>query len=139
LYKPYTAGILKGGDIMFRGVVLLGLFLIGGCTSVRHLPPELCTPVPKIDPPMPAPVTLSSPEFYVVSNENEASFLVRIEKDSNGVFYAISPGGYTVLAQNMQELRRYIRELQQVVVYYKNYDKSFNDTKAGASEGNSVK
>ena len=109
---------------MFKEAVLLSALLITGCTTAGHLPPELCTPVPKIDPPMPAPITLSAPEFYVVSDENEESFLVRIQKDSNGVFYAITPGGYTVLAQNMQELRRYIRELQQVVLYYKRYDEN---------------
>ena len=33
---------------------------------------------------------------------------------------AISIGDYEVMSGNMQELRRYIREVQEVVVYYRN-------------------
>jgi len=120
-------------------VALLSLLLISGCTFHKVLPPIDCKDIPKIDPPMPTPVTLGAPEFYVVSNENKEAFADRIQKDSNGVFYATTPGGYTILAQNMQELRRYIRELQGVVLYYKNYDKSFNTDKVELDTSNSVR
>ncbi len=49
-------------------------------------------------------------------------FLEQNEKDNNGdiVFMAISVGDYEIMSGNMQELRRYIREVQEVVVYYRN-------------------
>jgi len=49
-------------------------------------------------------------------------FLETNKKDNNGdiVFMAISIGDYEVMSGNMQELRRYIREVQEVVVYYRN-------------------
>ena len=33
---------------------------------------------------------------------------------------AISVGDYEIMSGNMQELRRYIREVQEVIVYYRN-------------------
>ena len=45
-----------------------------------------------------------------------------MKKMNNGdvVFVAMSISDYELLAYNMQELRRYIREVQEVVVYYRN-------------------
>lgn len=49
-------------------------------------------------------------------------FLERNREVNNGdvVFMAISIGDYEIMSGNMQELRRYIREVQEVVVYYRN-------------------
>ncbi len=48
-------------------------------------------------------------------------FLDDVKKKNNGdvVFMAISVEDYELMAFNMQELRRYIREVQEVVVYYR--------------------
>ena len=49
-------------------------------------------------------------------------FMDDMKKMNNGdvVFVAFSVSDYELLAYNMQELRRYIREVQEVVVYYRN-------------------
>lgn len=49
-------------------------------------------------------------------------FLDRNKEVNNGdiVFMAISIADYEIMSGNMQELRRYIREVQEVVVYYRN-------------------
>ena len=49
-------------------------------------------------------------------------FLDDVKEKNNGdiVFFAISVEDYELMAFNMQELRRYIREVQEVVVYYRN-------------------
>jgi len=49
-------------------------------------------------------------------------FLDDVKKKNNGdiVFFAISVEDYELMAYNMQELRRYIREVQEVIVYYRN-------------------
>ena len=48
-------------------------------------------------------------------------FLDDMKKLNNGdvVFYAYSTQDYELMATNLQELRRYIREVQEVVIYYK--------------------
>ena len=49
-------------------------------------------------------------------------FLDDMKKLNNGdvVFYAHSTQDYELMSANLQELRRYIREVQEVVIYYKN-------------------
>ena len=73
-----------------------------------------------IQPVMPREIDLKEPYWYVVSDKNLDEFLARIEKDSgNVVFLAMSVPDYELMAYNTQELKRYISELQEVVVYYK--------------------
>ena len=57
-----------------------------------------------------------------------------VKKKNNGdvVFFAISVEDYELMAYNMQELRRYIREVQEVVVYYRNV--TINDEPAVGAE-----
>ncbi len=73
-----------------------------------------------IQPVMPREIDLKEPYWYVVSEKNIDEFLTRIEKDQgNIVFFAMSVPDYELMAYNMQELKRYINELKEVVVYYK--------------------
>ncbi len=47
-------------------------------------------------------------------------FLERVDKDQGQlVFVAMSVPDYELMAYNMQELKRYINELKEVVVYYR--------------------
>tara|TARA_R110000796_G_scaffold225443_2_gene341835 strand:+ start:2148 stop:2384 length:237 start_codon:yes stop_codon:yes gene_type:complete len=69
---------------------------------------------------MPKEIDLKEPYWYVVSNKNIDEFLVRVEKDQGQVvFVAMSIPDYELMAYNMQELKRYISELTEVVVYYR--------------------
>lgn len=71
---------------------------------------------------LPREVDLKEPYWYVVSDKNIDEFLERVSKEQSGqvVFFAMSVQDYELMAYNMQELRRYIRELKEVVVYYRN-------------------
>jgi hypothetical protein len=69
---------------------------------------------------MPREIDLKEPYWYVVSSKNLDEFLARIEKDQGQVvFFAMSVQDYELMAYNTQELKRYIRELKEVVVYYR--------------------
>ena len=69
---------------------------------------------------MPREIDLKEPYWYVVSDKNIDEFLARMEKDQGQlVFFAMSVPDYEIMAYNMQELKRYIRELKEVVVYYR--------------------
>ena len=69
---------------------------------------------------MPREIDLKEPYWYVVSGKNLDEFLATVEKDQgNVVFFAMSVPDYELMAYNMQELKRYINELQEVVVYYR--------------------
>ena len=69
---------------------------------------------------MPRAVDLKDPYWYVVSDKNLDEFLQRVEKEEGSVvFFAMSVPDYELMAYNMQELKRYIKELKEVVVYYR--------------------
>jgi hypothetical protein len=73
-----------------------------------------------VQPIMPREIDLKDPYWYVVSNKNIDEFLVQVEKDQGQlVFVAMSVPDYELMAYNMQELKRYINELKEVVVYYR--------------------
>ena len=73
-----------------------------------------------VQPIMPREIDLKEPYWYVVSDKNIEEFLERVEKDQGQlVFVAMSIPDYELMAYNMQELKRYINELKEVVVYYR--------------------
>jgi apolipoprotein N-acyltransferase len=72
-------------------------------------------------PPLPRAVGLENVKWHVITGANLEEKLLEIEKMQGGEFviYAITPSTYENLSFNMQELRRYIREQQQIIVYYR--------------------
>jgi len=82
-----------------------------------------------VQPVMPRQIDLKEPYWYVVSDKNLEEFLQRVEKEHGQVvFFAMSVPDYELMSYNMQELKRYINELKQVVVYYKKVTTNKPDT-----------
>jgi hypothetical protein len=77
---------------------------------------------------------LKEPHWYVVSDKNLDEFLERVKKEQGQVvFFAMSVPDYELMAYNTQELKRYIRELKEVVIYYRKV------TTENVSQGNTDK
>ena len=72
------------------------------------------------------------PEGYTYLDK----FLDDVKKKNSGdvVFFAITTEDYELMSYNMQELRRYIREVQEVVVYYRSVTINDKDGYAGEVE-----
>ena len=69
---------------------------------------------------MPREIDLKQPAWFVVTPDNFEDFQARIvDQEGELVFLAMSVPDYEVMAYNMQELKRYITEMKDVVVYYK--------------------
>ena len=70
-------------------------------------------------------------------------FIDDIKKLNGGdvVFVAMTIDDYELMSFNMQELRRYLREVQEVVIYYRNVTikKSDGTTEQGVGASNSSK
>ncbi len=80
-------------------------------------------------PVMPREIDLKEPMWFTVTPENWEEQLAIIEKQEGElVFLAMTVPDYEVMAYNMQELKRYITELKDVVVYYRTVTTSKNDT-----------
>ena len=73
-----------------------------------------------VQPIMPREIDLKEPMWIVVTPDNWEEQLAKIEKQEGElVFLAMTIPDYEVMAYNMQELKRYITELKDVVVYYR--------------------
>ena len=73
-----------------------------------------------VQPVMPREISLSNPTFIVGTPDNWEEQLARIEEQEGElVFLAMTVPDYEVMSMNIQELRRYITELKDVVVYYR--------------------
>jgi len=58
-------------------------------------------------------------KFYVVTTDTFEEFKTRFEKDNGEfLFYAISVRDYETLALNMAEIKRYIEQQKQIIIYY---------------------
>ena len=63
---------------------------------------------------------MKEPKWDVVSDKNLDEFLVKIEKESGKmVFMAMSVPDYELMAYNLQEIKRYVKETKEVIVYYR--------------------
>ena len=73
-----------------------------------------------VQPIMPREIDLKQPQWIVVTPDNWEEQLARIEQQEGElVFLAMTIPDYEVMAYNMQEIKRYITELKDVVVYYR--------------------
>jgi hypothetical protein len=99
------------------------LIMACSCSLIPSKQVEIITkPIERniVQPILPRAVDLKDPYWYVVSEKNIDEFLERVEKEEGAVvFFAMSVQDYELMAYNMQELKRYIKELKEVVVYYR--------------------
>ena len=115
-----------------KKILLISVILISsGCSTLggfgqppAPIPVEVKTvevKIPIIHPELPRPIDLKDPQWYVVSDKNIETFQEDIKKRHAGdlVFVAMSVGDYELMSYNMQEIKRYINQLKEVVVYYR--------------------
>ena len=73
-----------------------------------------------VQPIMPREIDLKEVRWLTITPENyEEQFAVIEAQEGELVFLAMTIPDYEIMAYNMQELKRYITELKDVVVYYR--------------------
>ena len=73
-----------------------------------------------VQPIMPREIDLREVRWLTITPENfEEQFKIIEEQEGELVFLAMTIPDYETMAYNMQELKRYITELKDVVVYYR--------------------
>ena len=105
------------------GIVLLtSLTLLQGCSRKPETKVVTVTKVVKTEVPIvarPKQVILNDVKIYVVSKLNYKDFIKEYEsKNGADSYIAISVKDYENLALNFAELRRYIEQQKQIIVYY---------------------
>ena len=67
----------------------------------------------------PQPIDLHDITWFVVTDQNFEGFKARyIKQNGTFLFYAISVRDYETLAINMADIKRYIDQQKQVIIYY---------------------
>jgi len=105
-------------------LLIIPLFLlISACSSWPKLKTieiktvEVERVIPTVN--MPRPISMNDIKFYVVTIDTFEEFKARFEKDNGEfLFYAISVRDYETLALNMAEIKRYIEQQKQIIIYY---------------------
>lgn len=72
-------------------------------------------------PPLPQEIDLLDVNFFVITEENLEEQVKTIEKllDGQFVVFALTPDGYEKMAENFQEVRRYVRQQKELIIYYR--------------------
>ena len=103
---------LRGGQVLMSLAKLQQSEAVinNPCKKVEDKRPKLCSSQERENP--------SWPVGYTYLDR----FIDDMRKLNNGdmVFTAMTIGDYEMMSANVQELRRYIRELGEVIVYYRN-------------------
>jgi len=120
-------------------LLLSSSLLLSGCGGLLSWRNEAPTPVlPPVQviteevkleifqPPLPQEIRMENVRWYVISEGNMEEKLAEIRADLGGEFvvFAMTPQGYENMAYNMQELRRYILQQKEIILYYREATKS---------------
>ena len=67
----------------------------------------------------PKPMSMNDIYFYVVTEENFEEFKAKFVKENGDlVGYVLSVRDYETLALNMAEIKRYIQQQKELIIYY---------------------
>ena len=109
---------LKGSALL-----LMTSMMVSNCSLIPTKQIEVSAkPIERniVQPVMPREIDLREVRWLTITPENfEEQFALIEEQEGELVFLAMTIPDYETMAYNMQELKRYINELKQVVVYYR--------------------
>ena len=112
----------------------LFILTLTGCSSIPGFKNEpLVAPEPIIktvteyktleiyQPPLPEEINLEDVEFFVITEKNVEEQIAKLEKMQGGVFvlFGLTPQDYENMAYNLQEIRRYVRQQKEIILYYR--------------------
>jgi hypothetical protein len=106
-------------------ISLVGCSSMGGSREPRQIPEvkviteEVSTTI--YHPPLPQEVRLEDMRWMVLTKDNIDEQIVEAEKLLGGEFvvFAMIPTDYENFAWNIQELRRFIRQQKEIILYYR--------------------
>lgn len=97
-------------------IIILSSFLLVGCQGTKFLE-ILSAPAPIMiqHPPAPPSLNMLKVEWRVL---NAKVLQEMLDNGDDVQFIALSPAGYENLSLNMSEIKRYIKQQKQVIIYY---------------------
>ena len=114
-------------------VVMAILLFLTGCSSFREPEVKVVTQIEKTTVPTvarPKPIDLVDTRVYVVTKDNYESFVKEFTAEHGELAYVVlSMKDYENLAINIADLRRYIEQQTEIIVYYEEAVKPEQPTK----------
>ena len=106
------------------------IILSSGCASLPKVdftpppPVKVITDEVRLDiyqPPLPNEIRLEDVQWVIITQQNYEESVAKVEKLLGGPFVvmALTPLGYESMAYNLQEIRRYIRQQKEIILYYR--------------------
>jgi len=114
---------------------ILPVLILSGCGLIGSKPyvPEtkavevvtVVQPAAVYHPALPNPINTSPVEWTVLTPDTMQEYLNDLNEGNapTNAFYGLSTKGYENLSTTMSEIKRYIRQLQNIIQYYKSLDK----------------
>ena len=100
------------------------LLFLTGCSTFREPEIKVVTQIEKTTVPIvarPKPINLVDTRVYVVTKDNYESFVKEFTEEHGELAYVVlSMKDYENLAINIADLRRYIEQQTEIIVYYEN-------------------
>lgn len=107
-------------------------FILTGCGSTKPVEPQpLPLPPVKVitetvqleiyQPPLPPEIQLDDVQWFVLTEDNLEEKIAEIKSftGSNFVIFGVTPQSYENMAYNLQEIRRYMRQQKEIILYYR--------------------
>jgi hypothetical protein len=107
---------------MIRLLAVCGLVMLSACDDTPLRVVTSATPLTITHPVAPTPVTMLPVQIRVINQGNLDAFIQELaqqQSTNNVVFMAMNTQDYEHLALNIADLRRYIQQQQQIIVYYR--------------------
>ena len=115
-------------------VTLLTTLFLSGCSLRPEPEVKIVTQVQKVQIPTvarPKPLQLTDTQVHVVTKDNLDEFLIWYEEQyGNLAFVALSMRDYENLALNIADIRRFLNQQDEIIVYY---EKALTDEKTDSS------
>ena len=115
-------------------VVILNVLFLTGCSNLKPEPEiKVVTKVEKVQIPVvarPKALSLTDTRVFVVNKDNYEEF-VKEFTDTYGelAFVALSMKDYENLALNIADIKRYLEQQKEIIIYYEKAAKDEPDTK----------
>lgn len=135
----------KYGDKLPLILAVMTTLFLTGCSSLEKEPElKVVTKIEKTTVPVvarPKPVQLNDVKVHVVNEENYDDFVKKFKEENGQLAYvALSMRDYENLALNVAELRRFINQQINIIVYYEEAvtdDKPEESVEDGTESGES--
>jgi len=124
-------------------LTISSLLLVSSCSWFREPEKEIVTVIEIIKTQIgvaerPKALSMAEVKWYVVTEDNFEEFKVRFkDKEGDTMFYAISVHDYENLILNMADIKRYILQQKEIIIYYENA--VTEDISDNVSQGNNSK